>query len=68
MFCRFSKCVSFSGGLTWGDAARLMPCHLGSVSDACHFPRWQRNSVPRAHADAVFISKALGVYLTVSDG
>ena len=37
--CRFSKCVSFSGRLTWGDGARLMLCHLQSVSDACHFPR-----------------------------
>lgn len=35
--CRFSKCVSFSGGLTCVDAAHLVPCHLQSVSDACHF-------------------------------
>ena len=35
--CRFSKCVSFPRGLTWSDAALLMPCHLQSVSDAWHF-------------------------------
>jgi hypothetical protein len=35
--CRFSKCVSSSGGRTWGDAARLMPCHLHFVSNSCHF-------------------------------
>jgi hypothetical protein len=35
--CRFSNSVSSSGLLNCTDAACLTSCHLGFVSDSCHF-------------------------------
>jgi hypothetical protein len=36
-FCRFSNPVSYCDVLTWGNASCLTQCHLGFVSDLCHF-------------------------------
>jgi hypothetical protein len=37
MRCSFSKFVSYRDALSLGNTTRLTLCHLGSVSDSCHF-------------------------------
>jgi hypothetical protein len=39
--CRFSFPVSCRDPLTCADASRLTSCHLGFVSNPCHFLRYR---------------------------
>jgi hypothetical protein len=48
LLCRFSNPVSYRGALTFANPSCPTSCHLGSVSNSCHFFRTTRLARARA--------------------